>query len=69
MTLARPNDGIDNDLPLTLNDLERWDIRDRMLTRVLAGASIDDTCGAELRRGTLPPGQLGVTPSTLSAAA
>jgi exodeoxyribonuclease V gamma subunit len=61
ITLPRPNADIDNDLPLVLNGLDRWDIGDRMLSRVLAGASVGDTCDAEIRRGTLPPGQLGLS--------
>ena len=61
ITLPRPNADIDNDLPLALNGLDRWDIGDRMLSRVLAGASVGDTCDAEIRRGTLPPGQLGLS--------
>ena len=60
ITLPRPDDDIDDDLPVTLNDLDRWDIGDRMLSRVLAGASVDRARDAEMRRGTLPPGQLGV---------
>ncbi len=61
ITLPRPNADIDNDLPLVLTGLDRWDIGDRMLSRVLAGASVGDTCDAEIRRGTLPPGQLGLS--------
>jgi len=60
ITLRRPRDDVDNDLPVTLDHLEQWDIGDRMLTRVLTGASVDRARDAEMRRGTLPPGQLGV---------
>ena len=58
---------LSDELPVSLSGLERWTIGDRMLDAVLARAGRDDSSDAvindveqaELRRGTLPPGQLG----------
>jgi exodeoxyribonuclease V gamma subunit len=43
-----------------LDSLEKWDVGDRMLTARLAGVDAADFRQAELRRGTLPPGPLGI---------
>ncbi|MBI3224374.1 MAG: exodeoxyribonuclease V subunit gamma [Mycolicibacterium cosmeticum] len=46
-------------LPLTLDGLQKWEIGDRMLSAVLAGKDPQQIMRAEIRRGTLPPGELG----------
>lgn len=60
VTLSDRADDVDDTLPLTVEGLERWQIGDRMLSAVLAGADLADVCQAELRRGTLPAGRLGL---------
>ena len=47
-------------LPLTAAGLPGWHIGERLLRQVLAGATTDAARQAELRRGTLPPGRLGI---------
>lgn len=48
-------------LPLNLAGLPRWHIGERLLSEVLNGATIAAARQAELRRGTLPPGRLGIS--------
>ncbi|TBR15178.1 MAG: exodeoxyribonuclease V subunit gamma, partial [Chitinophagaceae bacterium] len=43
-----------------LDSLEKWDVGDRMLAARLAGVEAGVFNQAELRRGTLPPGPLGL---------
>jgi exodeoxyribonuclease V gamma subunit len=43
-----------------LDGLGKWDVGDRMLGARLAGVGLDEFRGAEWRRGTLPPGNLGL---------
>jgi exodeoxyribonuclease V gamma subunit len=47
-------------LPLSMSGLPQWDIGDGLLAEVLSGATVEQARGAELRRGTLPPGRLGL---------
>lgn len=61
VTVTDPADDVDDALPLAVEGLHRWQIGDRMLTAVLAGADPEALCQAELRRGTLPAGRLGST--------
>ena len=46
-------------LPVELDNLETWDVGDRLLQGVLGGAAFDACAVAEKARGTLPPGLLG----------
>ncbi len=46
-------------IPLDLDALQRWEIGDRMVRRLLDGIPAQAVCDAELRRGDLPPGTLG----------
>ncbi|MGU3294731.1 exodeoxyribonuclease V subunit gamma [Williamsia sp. M5A3_1d] len=46
-------------LDAALDPLDRWGIGDRLLRRRLAGETIDALRATELRRGTLPPFELG----------
>src|SRR4051794_7710365 len=51
-------DEVDDDLPIELDSLERWQIGERMLRARLAGATEDAAVAAERARGALPPGYL-----------
>jgi exodeoxyribonuclease V gamma subunit len=59
--------GVAEELPVTVDGLAKWTIGDRMLAAALTGAVGGDDLearmtaivSAELRRGTLPPGQAG----------
>ena len=46
-------------IPVEVRGLEKWQIGDRLLREVLAGASPQEVMTAELLRGTLPPQRLG----------
>lgn len=48
-----------NDIPIDLSGLERWDVGDDIVRAVLDGADPQAVLTAALRRGTLPPGDLG----------
>jgi exodeoxyribonuclease V gamma subunit len=48
-----------NDIPISLNALERWAVGDQVVSAVLNGRPPDAVLGAELHRGALPPGDLG----------
>jgi exodeoxyribonuclease V gamma subunit len=47
-------------LPLELDGLEKWSVGDRVLSARLHGASVERADLAELARGVLPPGRLGL---------
>jgi exodeoxyribonuclease V gamma subunit len=47
-------------LPIKLTALEEWQVGERLLRACLAGADLDECVRAEVARGTLPPGQLGL---------
>ena len=53
-------DALTDALRSELDPLEKWDIGERMLTARLAGVDLADFRRAELRRGTLPPGPIGL---------
>ncbi len=57
--LPQESDEPTDSIPLDLDALDRWEIGDRMLRRLLAGTSPQVVFDAELRRGELPPGTLG----------
>ncbi|WP_051214889.1 exodeoxyribonuclease V subunit gamma [Granulicoccus phenolivorans] len=48
-----------DEIPTELDGLQRWHIGNRMLRAHLAGADLTQLAAVELRRGELPPGQLG----------
>jgi exodeoxyribonuclease V gamma subunit len=54
------DDEVRDALPVELDGLERWQIGQRLLDGVLAGIAPDTVCRAEIARGGLPPGQLGM---------
>lgn len=48
-----------DEIPAQLDGLQRWKVGDRMLRAHLGGADLTRLSAVELRRGELPPGQLG----------
>lgn len=58
-TLPWDVDGVQDAMPVDIDDLEAWTVGDRMLNDILGGMEPDEARNAEWRRGTLPPGQLG----------
>ena len=57
-SVATYADEVDDALPIELDNLESWQIGQRMLDARLAGATAAAAVGAELARGALPPGNL-----------
>ena len=53
-------DEVEDELPVELHALARWNVGQRLLDGVLAGAELDACKQAELARGTLPPGRLAL---------
>ncbi|HYA68707.1 MAG TPA: exodeoxyribonuclease V subunit gamma, partial [Acidimicrobiales bacterium] len=45
-------------IPIDLDNLERWQVGDRLLRASIAGLPMDRAADAERARGTLPPGNL-----------
>jgi len=60
VTIPAAPQEVSDELPLSLSGLPYWDIGERMLSEVLSGATVEAAREAELRRGTLPPGELGL---------
>jgi exodeoxyribonuclease V gamma subunit len=58
-TLPWDVDGVEDAMPVEIDALESWTVGDRMLGDMLRGMDPEWALGAEWRRGTLPPGQLG----------
>ena len=48
-----------DELDIELGGLDTWGVGDRLLSRMLSGASMLECQAAELRRGTLPPRKFG----------
>jgi exodeoxyribonuclease V gamma subunit len=59
MALPRDVDGIEDAIPVELDNLEQWQVGDRMLGDLLRGRDKRWVLDAEWRRGTMPPGRLG----------
>jgi exodeoxyribonuclease V gamma subunit len=53
-----PSDEVDDQLPIELDGLEKWEVGDRLLRARLAGSSAEGAIAAELARGSLPMGRL-----------
>ncbi|WP_102418770.1 exodeoxyribonuclease V subunit gamma [Mycobacterium sp. 4858] len=51
---------LDDEMPVQIDDLAQWSVGDRMLRDMLRGMHPDTAANAEWRRGTLPPGRLGM---------
>ena len=47
-------------MPVEIDALEQWIVGDRMLHDMLRGMHPDEAANAEWRRGTLPPGRIGM---------
>ena len=60
ISLASHDDEVDDALPVELDGLARWQIGQRLLDGILAGIDPARCIQAEIARGTLPPGKLGV---------
>jgi exodeoxyribonuclease V gamma subunit len=52
------SDEVADALPVELDNLEKWDVGERLLRARLDGATIDAAVRAERARGTVPPGGL-----------
>jgi exodeoxyribonuclease V gamma subunit len=50
---------VEDALPVELDNLETWDVGERLLGALMSGADGRAAIRAEIARGTLPPGQLG----------
>ncbi len=53
-------DALADDVRAELDPLAKWDVGERMLQARLAGVDLADFRRAEVRRGTLPPGPIGL---------
>jgi exodeoxyribonuclease V gamma subunit len=51
-------DVVKDDIPVSLDGLEKWVVGDRLLQARLEGLSMEAACAAERARGVLPPGRL-----------
>lgn len=51
---------LDDEMPVQIDSLAEWTVGDRMLRDMLRGMHPDTAANAEWRRGTLPPGRLGM---------
>lgn len=60
ITTALDSDEGKDAVPISLDGLEQWDVGDRLVRDVLAGADPQSAMVAEQLRGLLPPGELGV---------
>lgn len=59
-TLPWDVDAVADAMPVEIEPLEAWTVGDRMLHDMLRGMHPDTAANAEWRRGTLPPGRLGM---------
>ncbi len=60
VVLAEESDDVDDALPVEMNGLSRWQVGERMLRERLEGAGASQVGFAELARGSLPLGPLGM---------
>jgi exodeoxyribonuclease V gamma subunit len=51
---------LDDEMPVEIDSLQEWTVGDRMLRDMLRGMHPETAAHAEWRRGTLPPGRLGM---------
>ncbi|HVF78076.1 MAG TPA: exodeoxyribonuclease V subunit gamma [Solirubrobacteraceae bacterium] len=58
ISVADYDEDVADALPVELDGLEVWAVGQRLVDGVLAGADLDACVGAEIARGTLPPGAL-----------
>ena len=60
LSLRDHTDDLETELSVELDGLQRWQIGDRMLAARVAGAGVEEVQVREHRRGSLPPGPLGL---------
>ncbi len=60
ISVSDADDELADGLPVDLDGLERWQIGQRLLDGVLAGYEPNACIRAEIARGALPPGKLGI---------
>lgn len=60
VTLPWDVDTVEDEMPVEIDALTAWTVGDRMLRDILRGMHPEAAANAEWRRGTLPPGRLGV---------
>jgi exodeoxyribonuclease V gamma subunit len=60
VSVADYSDDVEDALPVELEGLDRWEVGERLLHARLDGAERRPAILAEINRGTLPPGQLGL---------
>ena len=58
-SLPRDFNGLDDAMPVEVDNLQQWVVGDRMLTDIVSGMDPQQARQAEWRRGLLPPGWLG----------
>lgn len=63
-TLPWDVDTVEDAMPVEIDALQAWTVGDRMLRDMLAGMHPETAAHAEWRRGTLPPGRLGMRKAT-----
>ncbi|HJV14276.1 MAG TPA: exodeoxyribonuclease V subunit gamma [Propionibacteriaceae bacterium] len=59
LSIIRPDESPDEQIPVSLNGLDAWSIGDRLLRLRIAGHRPEALTAAEWRRGYLPPQALG----------
>ncbi|MFO0930909.1 MAG: hypothetical protein U0736_28415, partial [Gemmataceae bacterium] len=58
-TLPWEVEGVDDAMPVEIDNLQEWTVGQRLLTDMLTGMDPERAGQAEWRRGSLPPGRLG----------
>ncbi len=58
-TLPWEVEGVDDAMPVEIDNLQEWKVGQRLLDDMLAGMDPEQAGHAEWRRGSLPPGRLG----------
>ncbi|EHB55227.1 exodeoxyribonuclease V, gamma subunit [Mycolicibacterium rhodesiae JS60] len=59
VTLPWEVEGVEDAMPVEIDNLQQWTVGQRLLTDMLAGMDPERAGQAEWRRGALPPGRLG----------
>ena len=59
LTLPWDVEGVEDAMPVEIDNLQQWTVGQRLLTDMLAGMDPERAGQAEWRRGALPPGRLG----------
>lgn len=59
VTLPWDVEGVEDAMPVEIDNLQQWTVGQRLLTDMLAGMDPERAGQAEWRRGALPPGRLG----------